>query len=262
MYRLADTHAHLEEIEGVEQAIAEARLANIIAIIAVGSDYESNQKVLTLAQVYKDFVYPALGLHPWNLKGADIERNLEFIEAHIDKAVGIGEIGLDYDKRVRARAEKDLQRHVLRQVLRIAKTYRKPVIIHSRYAWRDSLSLVSEAQLEKAVFHWYTGTSSVLRDIISQGYFISATPAVEYHEEHRRAVKGIPLERLLLETDSPVVYRRGTEFEYESRPTHILRALRGVSELRGVDEAQIAEVTTDNALKFFGLQNDLLNKRL
>ena len=253
MYRLIETHAHLEEIEDLEQAITEAKSANVIAIIAVGSDYESNQKVLTLAQVYKDFVYPALGLHPWNLKGADIERNLEFIEAHIHEAVGIGEIGLDYDKRVRAQAGKDLQAHVLRRLLRIGKTRKKPVIIHSRYAWRDSLSLVVEAQLEKAVFHWYTGTSSVLRDIISHGYFISATPAVEYHGEHRRAVKEIPLERLLLETDAPVVYRWGTELEYESRPAHILRVLTGVSRLRGMDETEIAEVTTGNALKFFGL---------
>lgn len=254
MYRLIDTHAHLEEIEDLEQAIAEAKSANVIAIIAVGSDYESNQKVLALAQTYEDFVYPALGLHPWNIKGAEVDRNLEFIEAHIDKAIAIGEVGLDYDKRVRARAGKDLQIYVLREVLRIAKTYNKPVTIHSRYAWRDSLSLVEEAQLEKAVFHWYTGTPSVLREITRQGYFVSATPAVEYHEEHRRAVKEIPLERLFLETDSPVVYRRGTEFEYESRPAHILRALTGVASLRGINEAQLAEVTTSNALKFFCLQ--------
>ena len=103
------------------------------------------------------------------------------------------------------------------------------------------------------VFHWYTGTSSVLRDIVSQGYFLSATPAVEYHEEHRRAVKEIPLERMLLETDSPVVYRRGSKLEYESRPADIIRSLRGAAELKGVSEAQVAEVTTANALRFFGL---------
>ncbi len=92
---------------------------------------------------------------------------------------------------------------MLKELLKIAKIHKKPVIIHSRYAWRDALSSVEEAEIEKAVFHWYTGTSSVLKEIVSQGYFISATPAVEYHEEHRRAVKEIPLERLLLETDSP-----------------------------------------------------------
>jgi len=235
-YRLVDTHAHLDEIKYLEQAVTEAKLANIVAIIGVGSDYESNQKILHLARVYKGFVYPALGLHPWHLKNSEIDRDLEFIETHIDEAVGIGEIGLDYHKKVRALAEKDLQKSVLREILKIARRYKKPALIHSRYAWRDALTLVEEAQLEKVVFHWYTGTSSVLRDIVNQGYFVSATPAVEYHGEHRRAVKEIPLERLLLETDSPVVYGRGNEFEYESQPVHIVRALRGVASLKGVSE--------------------------
>jgi len=255
VYRLIDTHAHLEEIENLEQAITEARSANIIAIIGVGSDYESNQEVLHFAQVYKDFVYPAIGWHPGNLRDSEIDRNLEFIEAHIGQAVGLGEVGLDYHKGVRAIAEKDLQKGVLRELLKIAKRHKKPVIIHSRYAWRDALSLVEEAGLQEAVFHWYTGTSSVLRDIVSQGYFISATPAVEYHEEHRRAVNEIPLDRLLLETDSPVAYRRGSDFEYEAKPADILRVLRGVARLKGVNEARIAEVTTANAVKLFSLHN-------
>ena len=253
MCQLVDTHAHLEEIENLDQAITEAKAANISAIIGVGSDYQSNKRVLDFARVYKDFVYPALGLHPCNLESSAIDRNLEFIEAHLGEAVGIGEIGLDYHKRVRALAKKDLQKYALKEVLKIARTYKKPVIIHSRYAWQDALNLVAEAQVEKAVFHWYTGTSSVLRGIVSQGYFISATPAVEYHEEHRRAVKAIPLERLLLETDSPVVYRRGSEFEYEAKPADVLRVMRGVARLTGISEAQIAEVTTRNAQELFCL---------
>ena len=253
MYRLIDTHAHLEEIENLEPVLAKARQAGIIAIVAVGSDYESNRQVLQIAEVYKGLVYPALGFHPSNVGGADIDANLEFMESHVDKAVAIGEIGLDYHKRVRASADKDLQKHVLKEVLRIARAHQKPALIHSRYAWRDALDLVREAQLEKAVFHWYTGTSSVLRDIVSQGYFISATPAVEYHEEHRRAVKEIPLERMLLETDAPVVYGRGREFEYESSPADVVRSLRGAAGLKGMSEAELAEVTTANALRFFGL---------
>jgi len=256
MYRLIDTHAHLEEIENLESVIAEAKSAGIIAIVAVGSDYESNQKVLKLAGLYENFVYPALGWHPWNINESEIDRNLEFIESHIDEAVAVGEVGLDYHKKVRERADKDLQKRVLKEVLLIAEAHKKPALIHSRYAWRDALDSVQEAQLEKAVFHWYTGTSSVLRDIVSQGYFISSTPAVEYHEEHRRAVKEIPLERMLLETDSPVVYRRGSEFEYESRPADVIRSLRGAAVLKGVSEAQLAEATTANALRVFGIGCD------
>ena len=231
--------------------MAEAKSAGIIAIIAVGSDLESNQKVVQLAGVHKGFVYPALGWHPWNIREPEIERNLEFIESHIDEAVAVGEVGLDYHKRVRELADKDLQKRVLADVLKIARAHDKPAVIHSRYAWRDAFDVVAESQLEQVVFHWYTGTTSVLQDIINHDYFISATPAVEYHEEHRRAVKEIPLERLLLETDSPVVYGRGRELEFEARPADVLRVLKGVAGLRGLNETEVAELTTGNAVRLF-----------
>jgi len=254
MSRLIDTHVHLDEIANLGQVIAEAKSAQIIAIIGVGSDYESNQKILNLAKSYAGFIYPALGYHPYHLKREEIDRNLAFIEANIDKAVALGEVGLDYHKKVRERANKDVQKRVFTALLKIAKKHHKPVIVHSRYAWLDSLTLVTSTQVGKAVFHWYAGTSSVLREIVNQGYFISATPAVEYHSEHRRAVKEIPLERLLLETDAPVVYGRG-ESEYESRPVHLLRTLAGAARLKSVSEAELAEITTRNALNFFRLED-------
>ena len=253
--KLVDTHCHLDEIENVDEVIREAKDAGVTGIIAVGINYASNQRTLELAEQYEN-VYPALGLHPQELPDMDdaaVERVLQQIEDNIGNVVAIGEIGLDYHKRVRVQADKTLQADVLRRLLEIAARHSKPVMVHSRYAWRDAFDLVDEAKLDKAVFHWYTGTSSVLRDIIDCGYYLSATPAVEYHEEHRRAIKEIPQERLMLETDCPVVYRRGTEAEFESRPADIPRVLKGVSALRGIDEARLAEATTANALEFFGL---------
>ncbi|MCK4274156.1 MAG: TatD family hydrolase [Dehalococcoidales bacterium] len=251
MYKLIDTHAHLDEIEDIEQVLADAKKAGLVAIVAVGSDLESNRKVLQLASLYEKFVYPALGWHPWFIKEADINKNLEFIQSHIGEAVAIGEVGLDYHKRVRAVADKALQKRVLGEILSVAKTHDKPALIHSRYAWRDALDVVLDAGLEKAVFHWYTGTSSVLRDIVAQGYYISVTPAVEYHEEHRRAVKEIPLDRMLLETDCPVIYQRGSENEFTSSPADVVRSLKGAAALKGVAKAEIAEVTTENAVRLF-----------
>jgi TatD DNase family protein len=255
VYRLIDTHAHLDEIAGLDSVIEDAKEAGLVAIVAVGSDLASNGKVLQIAAQYQGFVYPALGYHPWNIKEAEMDANLDFIRANISRSVAIGEVGLDYHKRVRAAADKDLQKRVLRELLKIARDRDKPALVHSRYAWRDALDLVIEARLEKAVFHWYTGPSSVLRDIIAHGYYISATPAVEYHEEHRRAVKEVPLGQLLLETDSPVVYARGRESEFTAMPADVTRSLKGAAALKGVSEAEIAEKTTENASSLFRVKS-------
>ena len=252
MYKLIDTHAHLDELENLDLILEEAKESGIIAVVAVGSDYQSNVKILEISQRYSSFVYPALGLHPWqlaNLGASQLDDNLQFIERNIAAAVAIGEIGLDYDKRLVKAASKELQRDVLRRLLDLARRYAKPAIIHSRYAWKDSFQSVQDAGVDKAVFHWFTGFSSVLRDIITSGYFISAAPAAEYHEEHRRAVKETPLDRLLLETDCPVTY--GREVKYKSKPADVVRSLKAAAQLKGMDEAAIAEQTTRNAIKFF-----------
>jgi TatD DNase family protein len=255
IYKLIDTHAHLDEIiEEIDQAILQAKQARVVAVIAVGQDYESNLKTLAISERYEGFVYLALGLHPWSVGKTDAERmalTLRQIEDNIEKAVAIGEIGLDYDKRVIARADKERQKEAFKSVLGLAERYDKPVSVHSRYSWKDSFDMVKEAGIKKAVFHWYTGFSSVLREIIAEGYFISATPAGEYHDEHRRAIRETPLENLLLETDCPVSY--GRETKYQARPSDVIRSLKAVAQIKGVSEDVVSDKTTENALRFFDL---------
>ena len=254
MYKLIDTHAHLDELSNLDLALEEAKEAGIAAIVAVGSNHQSNIRTLEISRKHCRFVYPALGLHPCdlaNLGTLEIDDSLRFIEGNIASAVAVGEIGLDYDKRVVKVASKELQKEVLRQLLNIAKKHGKPAIIHSRYAWKDALYLIQDIGIGEAVFHWFTGFSSVLKGIIDGGYFVSATPAVEYHEEHRRAVREAPLDRLLLETDCPVTY--GRAIRYKSKPADVLRDVEAVSQLKGVDEAAIAEQTSRNAINFFSL---------
>lgn len=254
MDKLIDTHAHLDELKNLDLMLEEAKKAGVIAIVAVGSSHQSNMKTLEISQKHRCFVYPALGLHPWelaNLGAFEIDVNLRFIEQNIASAVAVGEIGLDYDKRVVRAASKELQKEVLGRLLNVARKYAKPAIIHSRYAWKDALQIIRDANIEKAVFHWFTGFSSVLKGIIEGGYFVSATPAAEYHEEHRRTIKEAPLDRLLLETDCPVTY--GRTARYESQPADILRGVKAVSRLKEIAEATIAEQTTRNAIDFFSL---------
>jgi TatD DNase family protein len=248
-----DSHAHLDEVENLGQAIDTSKNSGVLAIICVGQSSESNEKVLEIAAHYPGYVFPALGLHPWNiheLLEPQIEQTLAQIESGIADAVAIGEIGLDYDKRVLKLTNKDTQKIIFRRLMDIAVRNGKPVSVHSRYAWKDCLDIVLESGAKKVVFHWFTGLSSTIRDIIDAGYYVSATPAAEYHEEHRRAIKEAPLERLLLETDCPVVYRGKQE---HSQPADVMRSLKAVAELKGLSEAEIAHKTTENAIELFGL---------
>jgi TatD DNase family protein len=248
LYHLVDSHAHLEELEDLDSAIGRARQNGVVAIVAVGSDYRSNGRVLEIAGKYSGFVYPALGLHPGLLNQAEssLERQIQFIEDNLGEAVAIGEVGLDYHKRVLSDTGKERQHAVFRTLLSLGKKHHKPVIIHSRYAWKDSCALTRESGVEAAIFHWYTGPGSVLKEILEAGHFVSATIAAEYHTEHRRAVKDAPLERLLLETDCPVVYQG-----HRSEPADVARSLRAAADIKGLPPEVVAEKTTQNAMSLF-----------
>jgi len=254
IHPLIDSHAHLEELEQLDSAIERAKERGVVAIVAVGSDYQSNNQVLEIAEKYRDLVYPAIGFHPGSLAEAisSLERDFQFVEDNMERVVALGEVGLDYHKELIKLSGKDLQKEVFGSILALARRYNKPVIVHSRYAWRDSFTLVKEAEVEKAVFHWYTGPTNVLKDILSQGYFVSATLAAEYHEEHRRAIKEAELESLLLETDSPVIYRG-----HQAEPADVIRVLISVAELKGLPPQMVANKTTENAMRLYRIPDRL-----
>lgn len=247
-----DSHAHLDEVPDLPSALEDAAGWGVVAVVAVGSDLESNRKTLDIAGQYPGRVFPALGLHPWELvKGEGVvEPALAFIEENISKAVAVGEVGLDYKKELVQKASKELQHRVLERLLDIARRHDKPVLVHSRYAWADALELVQRAGVGRAVFHWFTGPSGVLRRIVEAGYYLSATPACTYHQEHRRAVREAPLNRLLLETDSPVTYR---DLGRPAAPGDVAGVLEAVSAIKGMPPGQVAVATTRNAESLLGL---------
>ncbi len=176
MHKVIDTHCHLDEADDVESVIIKARNAGVVAIVACGLDYQSNNVVLELAQKYKSYVYAAIGVYPWTIPDAlnSIDREVQFVEDNMKHAVCVGEVGLDYKKELVRRSSKELQKEVFKDMIQIAVRHNVPLSIHSRYAWKDCFNLVKDAGATKAVFHWYTGPSSVLRSIVEGGYHISA----------------------------------------------------------------------------------------
>lgn len=252
MMRLFDGHTHLEAVEDLSGAIARAGECGVFSIITVGSDYESNKRALEISGSYeRTVVYAALGIHPWNLKASQLETTFRLIEENMGKAVAVGEIGLDYWIKSARKdpSERDLQKEVFGRLLDVGKNYNKPAIVHCRGAWEDCLHLVMEAQVQKAIFHWFSGPLEILDKVLGHGYFISATPAAAFSEKHQRAIARAPLENLLLETDSPVEYQWK-----KSEPSDVLRTLEAVATIKDVGKEEVAEITTKNALRFFDLE--------
>ena len=238
-----DCHAHLEEIADLDEALNRAQRVGVAVVIAVGSDLESNRVVLEIGEKWRGFVYPALGLHPWDLD-RDYVAALGFIKSNLDRGIALGEVGLDY----RIDVSVKLQREAFRAILSIASMSDKPVIVHARGAWKDAYSLVRRFRIERAVFHWYSGSLDLLRQILDDGYYVSATPAAAYSPRHGEAISATPLERILLETDSPVVYRG-----IPAEPAHLVKALKAVARLKGVSPKEVAIQTTKNASQLFRL---------
>lgn len=242
--QVIDSHAHLSEMAGAEQKIRLAILNGIVRIVAVGMNTASNEQTLTLARIFPETVQPALGYHPWMINEDEDVRAIDFLEKHIDQCVAVGEIGLDY----RIKVKKDHQKAVFKQLLALAFAADKPVIVHSRYSDARTFEMVAGQKIKKAVFHWYSGPIDLLEQILSSGYYISATPALAYSQAHRAAIEKAPMERILIETDAPVEYRG-----IASEPMSLFSTLRHLVELKGLSLTEGARITTENAEQFFSL---------
>ncbi len=239
---LIDAHAHLEELSDLPESLSEAKTSEIKGIVAVGMDLESNKKTLEIARAHRGFVFPAIGFHPWRIQEDEIEGNLSFLEDHIGDCIALGEIGLDY----KANVKKELQWEVLGKILTLALRWDKPVILHCRYSHKRTYQMVVERGIKRALFHWYSGPLDLLDKILESGYFISATPALAYSPFHQEAIKKTPLGRILLETDTPVIYQGK-----ESRPIDVRISLKEVARIKGLELSVVAKETTLNAIQFF-----------
>jgi TatD DNase family protein len=248
--RLIDTHAHLSDLQDRVGVIERAREAGLETIVAVGANLETCRSTLEWAKEFRGYVHPALGIHPTEWLEEDIHENMTFIEDHIGDCIAVGEIGLDYwNKNARKdKALRERQRQLYTQQLEIADNHEIPASVHGRGAWEDALRLAREHGPERVIFHWYSGPLDTLHDLLDSGYLISATPAAEFSRHHRTALAETPLERIVIETDSPVSYH-GKKAE----PADLLLTLRSLAEIKDLPEGETARVTTENAKEFFNI---------
>src|SRR3989338_4324615 len=179
--KIIDTHAHLDHLEDLDNALARAAQAGVEAIVAVGVDLKANQRNLEIKKKTRaPKIYTALGIHPGNINPDEVDATLEFIRANIGEAVAIGETGLDfwYKWVKKDPVKKKEQVEVFGKQLRLAQEFNLPVVIHSRGAWNECLEMSQSVGIKKALFHWYSGPVDILKRILDRGYFVSASPSI------------------------------------------------------------------------------------
>ena len=241
---MIDGHAHLNEIKDIDASISRARSSGVSAIIGVGMDIESNRATLDIASRFPAIVYPAVGYSPWSIVADEIEENLAFVKDRLPSCVALGEVGIDYKTKVK----KKVQWEVYEQLLSMALDADKPVIIHCRLSHTRTYEMTASAGIERAVFHWFSGEKEVLTRLLDSGYLISVTPALAYSPFDREAAAFSPLDRILVETDTPVEYQGKI-----SEPADLILTVRELALIKGLSVEEVGRVTEQNTRSFYRL---------
>ncbi len=248
---LIDTHAHLEMLEGIPDVIERARDAGLERIVAVSSDLISSKKSLGIANDFS-IVYAAVGVHPHEASSFNEEvlSDIEYLGTE-QKVVAIGETGLDYHY---THSPRDIQISSFRKHIELAKKLNLPLIIHVRDAHDDVLKIIKEedAWETMGVIHCFTGDYETAKRYINEGFYISFSGMVTFKnaDEIREAARKIPIERMLIETDSP--YLAPIPFRGKrNEPSYVKYVAEKIAELRGVSPGKIEEETTTNAKNLF-----------
>ena len=251
MRHLIDSHVHIESFSDPAEILNESRSVGVDAVICVGADIDSSRKCLEYASSFPDFFYPAIGIHPSNILKVDLDIAENFFIENLERCVAMGEIGLDYSYDfARLGSVRCRMRYGFENLLGLASDIGVPVSVHSRSAYKDTLDLVMASRVAGAVFHWFDGPIHVLRDILDAGFYVSASVAVEYSKGVRAVMMETPIERILVETDSPVFLRNIGRL---SRPIDVARVVEALAELKEMEVEEIARITTGNTERVFGL---------
>lgn len=281
-FRFIDTHCHVhfqaykDDMHDVVRRALEAG----VGMITVGTQSTTSKNGIALAEQY-DGVWATIGLHPNHLhkqdfiddnevdpeEAAHIKTRAEHFDpeyyralAQHPKVVAIGEFGLDY-YRIPPGVDVDQlkadQAEAVRQQLRFASEVGKPVVIHCRDAHADQAQLIAEeiargGLARRGVIHCFTGTAEEAARYRELGFLVSITGIVAFGKNVQEAVRQIPLEQMMLETDAPYLTPppyRGKRNE----PAYVEHVAAKVAELKGVTMEEVARVTTENAMRLFGL---------
>ncbi|NBD28107.1 TatD family hydrolase [Paenibacillus glycinis] len=253
---LIDTHTHLDshKFDDDRESVIERALAEgVEKLINIGFNRETIPTTIALAERYP-FIYAAVGWHP--VDSIDMKpEDLEWIASLLDhpKVVAIGEIGLDYHWDT---SPKDVQQHVFRQQIALAKTKRKPIVIHNRDAHEDVVRILREEGASEVggVMHCYSGSWETAKQCLDMNFYISFGGPLTFLNARvpKEVMAKVPLDRLLIETDAPYLAphpHRGKRNE----SAFVRLVANTMADILGKSVEEIGRITTENAMKCFGI---------
>lgn len=246
---MIDAHAHLADpvFDADRQAVLDrAAEAGVTRIVVVGETPGEAARILELASQFPQ-LSPAIGLYPAHLDQADLEAALRLISAHAGRLAAVGEIGLDHWA-VQDPGERQRQREFFLAQVRLAIELDLPVNVHSRSAGAATIEALVEAGARRVLLHAFDGRPGTARAGLEAGYFFSIPPSIVRSRQKQKLARFLPTDRLLLESDSPVL---GPEPGMRNEPCRIDLACRALAEIKGLSPEEIKEGTTANARRLF-----------
>ena len=250
-----DTHAHYDDKrfnDDRDAILGSMREAGVTLILNSASSLKSAKFGLKLADKYP-FVYSSVGVHPHDAKSMtdDTVSELKKLLSHA-KAMAVGEIGLDYHYDFSPR---DTQKKRFREQLELARRVGKPVIIHEREALPDMMSILGDYRDLSGVFHCFSGSWETAKTILDMGWYLSFTGVITFKNARKalEVLEKMPEDRIMLETDCPYLAPEPYRGKRNSS-LYLPYIAEKVAEARGKSVEEVAALTMENGLRFFGIE--------
>lgn len=242
-----DAHCHLDfkKFDEDRENVIERCKKSLQFVVNAGSNLKHNKAALKLQRNYPETVKANLGLHPTYTDSFD---EVEDIKKQIreEDPVAVGEIGLDHHH-VTEESLRDKQKHVFRELLELAEELDKPVVIHSRDAESEAVEILKEYNLPEVFLHCFNGSPELAEEAVEHGMTIGITTQVIYSNRVQEIVKTLETESMVLETDSPFLYRGE-----RNEPVNVLESAERIADINSVDVKEVVDNTTKNAVRIFG----------
>lgn len=243
-----DSHCHLDQFPDadLEGIVQRASASGVGLIVTVGTTLASSRRALQLADRF-DVIYAGVGLHPQDLVAPMNEwdtQTLKELALSTARVVCISETGLDFQA---ASPNREWQIEAFRRHIRLARELKMPIDFHARDAYEEILPIMKEEKAEEAgaIWHYFQGDSMKAMEALDMGFYLSLAKPLLRMPELEEVTKGIPIDRIVLETDSyPQPFKKNPIRRTE--PSHVVQVAEKVAQIKGLTLAAVAEVTTAN----------------